>query len=303
MIDGQVRDDAQGVPGGTPWATVGRDDKTYPSYGPGGFREYLIGGGLADRTIGLYWNYVARFTLWCVEHGETLETIGPVGIQAYLDTIPKSHATRRGFRAALKHYWLYIDRDKPPLRAIRVPKKPRGVYRGLEPDEARMLVKTAFGWHPQGTAVMLGMYLALRSAEIAAAEWQRFDGEWLEWYTVLGKGDVTATLPVHLELARHLSRFQSPHYDGFLFPGSRGRAHITPASVWNWVRVVADEAGIGKLTPHQLRHTAIGTVNDSTGDLRVAQEFARHARPETTAIYTRVTADRLMAAVGGLNYR
>ena len=34
---------------------------------------------------------------------------------------------------------------------------------------------------------------------------------------------------------------------------------------------------------------AIATANDATGDLRATQDFARHAHPETTAIYTRTT--------------
>jgi hypothetical protein len=42
------------------------------------------------------------------------------------------------------------------------------------------------------------------------------------------------------------------------------------------------KAGIPNLSPDRLRHTAIATVNDATGDLRTAQEFARHADIETT---------------------
>ncbi len=53
---------------------------------------------------------------------------------------------------------------------------------------------------------------------------------------------------------------------------------------------------------HQLRHTALSTMNDMTGDLRTVQYFAGHSRPETTSNYTRVSGRRLRAAVESLDY-
>lgn len=62
-------------------------------------------------------------------------------------------------------------------------------------------------------------------------------------------------------------------------------------------------SAIGEVVaPHRLRHTAIATLNDRTGDLRTAQAFARHASPETTVIYTRFPRRRLVAAVEALDY-
>ena len=55
---------------------------------------------------------------------------------------------------------------------------------------------------------------------------------------------------------------------------------------------------------HEARQIGIAKqqVNDVTGDLRAAQEFARHADVESTQIYTRVTKDRLIRAVGTPDY-
>ena len=89
---------------------------------------------------------------------------------------------------------------------------------------------------------------------------------------------------------------------GYIFPGHRGRPHITEQTIWNWVGRVGRDAGLTHLAPHVLRHTAIATVNDVTGDLRAAQEFARHARPETTALYTRVSIERMQAAADALEF-
>ena len=40
--------------------------------------------------------------------------------------------------------------------------------RALEPEDAALLAKTAKGWFPEGTAVLLGLYLALRALEMGS---------------------------------------------------------------------------------------------------------------------------------------
>ena len=67
------------------------------------------------------------------------------------------------------------------------------------------------------------------------------------------------------------------------------------------MREVAADAGM-KVPTHVLRHTALATALDNCHDLRAVQELAGHARPETTAGYTRVTARRLTEAVGAIHY-
>ena len=47
---------------------------------------------------------------------------------------------------------------------------------------------------------------------------------------------------------------------------------------------------------------AIATALDNTRDLRAVQDLAGHARPETTAGYTRVRKNRLVDAVAALAY-
>ena len=89
---------------------------------------------------------------------------------------------------------------------------------------------------------------------------------------------------------------------GYLFPGHCCRPHVTPTTVWHWVRKVSNAAGIGDITTHQLRHTALATANDNLGDLRAVMEFARHMRPEVTAGYTRTTKQQLEMVVGSLDY-
>lgn len=72
----------------------------------------------------------------------------------------------------------------------------------------------------------------------------------------------------------------------FLTPTGRPIYHMY---VYRLVKRLAKRAGIAafeKLTPHGLRATAITLYLDATnGDVRGAQQFAGHARPETTMAY------------------
>lgn len=77
---------------------------------------------------------------------------------------------------------------------------------------------------------------------------------------------------------------------------------MNAGTIASWCAQIASDAGLDAVAPHRLRHTAIATINDETGDLRAAQEFARHADPSTTQLYTRVTAQRLRRAVDSLRY-
>lgn len=88
----------------------------------------------------------------------------------------------------------------------------------------------------------------------------------------------------------------------FVFPGRFPGRPISPATVWAWTKQVGEAAGIPELEPHELRHTALTTANDSLGDLRAVQTFARHSDPATTAIYTRTRKQRLRDVSESLDY-
>ena len=272
---------------------------TAPGDRPATFEEYLVSIGRATNTVRAYVYRLARAEADLAGLGTTLLSANAFQLSAMSEATPNTHSFRGQLRCTLKHYYEWQDRNDAPLRAIRVPPQPDMVCRAVEVEEAAALVETAKGWHPQGLAVLFGMYLALRREEIAKAEWERFDED-MEWYTVTGKFDKTATIPVHPVLADELA----PHRGtGYVFPGRKNvRDHVSPATVWNWTRIVGREAGIENLSTHQLRHTSLTTAHDNTGNLRSVMKFARHKRPQTTAGYTRTTKTQLQAVMEALDY-
>ncbi len=262
------------------------------------YPEYLLGQGKTVKTLRDYRREVDLALRWFDARRLDLRTPTPSDLVAYADTRPNTPAIRAHLRSALRHYWKWQDVTGWP-DAIRVPTPAPMVCKALEPIDARAMVKTAIGWWREGTAVLAGAYLALRNEEIASMRWDGFDTD-MGWYTLVGKGNRTRTLPVHPVLADELGGHENGSL--YIFEG-RFSGYVSHATISNWVTKVAVDAGIDEhVFPHRLRHTALATANDNTGNLRAVQSFAGHARPETTSGYTRTTATRLREVSDSLDY-
>jgi integrase len=262
-------------------------------------REALMARGLSARSAQLYQRELWRIGRWCVANGWTLNNVPASALTAYVATRPATWSTRKLIRHSLIHYWAIAGRANPPVWALPIPRKPRMRCRALEPDEARTLAKAARArGDREGLAVLLALYVGLRREEISRLRWADVQDD--GWLRIFGKGGTTAQLPMHPAVLHALSKL--PRDSEWIFPGQHRGRPVVPTTVWLWIGQVGEQAGLEHVTPHRLRHTCLATANDNTGDLRAVQELARHSRPETTAGYTRVTAQRLKAVVASLDY-
>lgn len=269
--------------------------------------ESLIGSGLSKKTIACYLPYIRRAAAWLGENGYTLDDVRPSTMLEYSETLPFTRSSRQVLRSALLAYWRATGRQDGPALAIRVPKKPKMRCRALDDAPAAALAGAARRrGDRKGLAVLIGLYAGLRRNEIGTLRWSQIGDD--GWVTVVGKGDVTRSLPLHpaiLEALRGVGPIDggstSPQGSEWIFPGRWG-GPVNPTTLWGWIREVSIEAGIGPVKSHVLRHTALATALDNTRDLRAVQELAGHARPETTAGYTRVRRNRLVEVVTAIEY-
>lgn len=260
--------------------------------------EYLTALGRSEKTIKIYTRAVRRALDLAAERDVDLLDVRPSEMRALSAEWRNSWSIRSQLRSALMHYW-NMHEVAGPSGAINVPSQPSARWKGLEDEETKRLLAVARVAWPRGGVVYLGLYLGLRRGEIAALRWDCFD-ENLGWATITGKGDRTRYLPVHPRLREMLAAHRWPNE--YVFPGRQAGSHITPTTVSNWVAELGVEAGIGKLHPHQLRHTAGGKINDQTHDIYTTQAFLGHARIQTTLTYTRLKTDRLRRAIHELDW-
>ena len=77
-----------------------------------------------------------------------------------------------------------------------------------------------------------------------------------------------------------------------LFVGRRGR-RIDPRTARAAVQRLSGQAGVPRVAPHALRHSAATHVLEGGADLRTVQELLGHATLATTQRYTHVSVERL----------
>ena len=156
-----------------------------------------------------------------------------------------------------------MARMKPP----RVPDNPPDV---LREEELRALLATCEkgrGYEDRRDAAILRVFIdtGARRAEIAGLRWNPGDDDVHDvdldrgLLRVIGKGRRERVLPVGAKTVKALDRYirkRSQHPAGgqpWLWLGRKGR--MTESGIFQTVRRRGQQAGLGELHPHQLRHT------------------------------------------------
>lgn len=266
--------------------------------GPAGDRlrrmaDHLSAQGLSERSRTQYLRTAWQAEQKAAQLGTQFDEFDAGQLRDYAETL--TLPSRRQLRKVVVHYRAALGLSDI-RRAVRLPPRPRLQSRALSDREARLVFDAALrDGGTAGAATLLGLLIGLRCSEIAKVRLRDFENDGRD-LRVIGKGEVEAVLPVDPILWSYVRLLGSTD---FLFPGSRGRGHVTTATIWNWIRDLG--AGVGvKVSPHVLRHTCLTLANDGTHDLRAAQDLGRHADPATTAGYTRLTRKRLDGAAGAV---
>ncbi|MCA9417234.1 MAG: tyrosine-type recombinase/integrase, partial [Candidatus Omnitrophica bacterium] len=96
-------------------------------------------------------------------------------------------------------------------------------------------------------------------------------------------------------IENHLTEHTDPKQDAPLFVNRSGD-RLTTRSVQRLCRKMGLQLGIGKVTPHTLRHSFATHLLEGGADLRSIQEMLGHESLKTTQKYTHVTFRRLQEA-------
>ncbi len=189
----------------------------------------------------------------------------------------------------------------------------RGLPKALSEPQVERLLATAAGDGPverRDRAILETLYgTGIRISELVGMSLRDLDLH-DGYLRVIGKGDKERIVPVLGEANDALARWLQPEGRGSLVPkrwrrrddeeavflNQRG-GRLGRQGVWLVVRAHGTAAGLdGLLTPHVLRHSCATHLLDHGADIRAVQELLGHASIGTTQVYTKVSADRLVAA-------
>ena len=216
--------------------------------------------------------------------------------------------------AGLRSFARHLERgglgQAAAFTAVRAPRVRAALPKPLRPEAARAVCDAASrageareDWVlARDAAVMALLYGAgLRISEALSLRAKDAPSGGQDRLTVTGKGGKTRMVAVLRPVAEAVAAYVRlcPHRlepDGPLFRGVRG-GPLSPRIIQLAMESLRGALDLPRAaTPHALRHSFATHLLSRGGDLRAIQELLGHASLSTTQGYTKVDADRLMAA-------
>jgi integrase/recombinase XerC len=273
--------------------------------------------GATESTLRDYEAILARLALAYPDH-ELAAFEPPEGTQllrAFIDTGwgDRSARTRKKVRSVLMSFFRWANGEFKlrgnPVEAIRSPKLRDPERPTLSLEDAAQLVNGQAEARDR-LALTLMLTLALRKSEVRRIQFKHFDlGR--RRLRVIGKGGKIIDVPLPTEELRlaieSLIREEKPEPNEYLLypqrrgpimrPGDHGftpgapvrviwkdrRKSLDESGMQRWWKARISEAGIPYVNMHAARHTAITDFLRKTGNLKLAQQLARHSDISTTA--------------------
>ena len=241
--------------------------------------RHLGAAGRSTETIGLRLYHLRRAAR---ELNLPVDQVTLSVLEAWLDRPGWSSSTKRSYRASLRLFFAWCVRseilESSPAAELPPIAVPRSLPRPV--DDEPYAAALAAGDDRQRRALRLAAECGLRRGEVARVHTRDVEPDLVGWaLRVKGKGGHVRLVPLPDDLARELRGL----HQGFVFPSPRG-GHLTPAHLGKLVSMLLPDG----IATHSCRHRAGTNAYAGTLDLRAVQEFLGHAKPETTALYTKV---------------
>lgn len=263
----------------------------------GDFVAWLGGKHYSPATARLYLHYIAR----AERAGLDLATATTDNLTDWLETLPASRSSQAQGRKALIAWYRWAGIVPNPAEQIpSVPQEQRLPRPLSESDHLRwVLAARQLGGHHELAGLLMATTGA-RISEVRLARWQDVDLSAGTW-RVRGKGanrqgPKWRVQPLHREMVDVLRR--QVQTSEWLFPGRSGV--VSDGTMRSWLIDIGYAAGLGRVTPHRIRHSTATLALVRCKDLRAVQQFLGHSSVQSTQIYTEVLPDRLREVVDSL---
>jgi integrase/recombinase XerD len=278
-----------------------------------GYQSYLLSErGLCHHTVFDAYGPAAELFLAEFEgpDGLGLERLGAAEVTTFLasECSKRSISGARDLVGALRSLLRYLHLAgliQTPL-VWAVPSvadlRDRTLPRVLEPGAVKKLLASCDRRRLTGrrdyAILLLLARLGLRAGEVAALQLDDVD-----WHggllLVHGKGGRQDVLPLPTDVGEaivsYLRRRQRCECRALFLRVTAPRRELNRSTIGWVVRAACDRAGLPRVGPHRLRHTAATEMLRADASLSEIGQVLRHREQRTTAIYAKVDRARLRA--------
>jgi integrase len=202
----------------------------------------------------------------------------------------------RSFELGMR--WGIAGCDKNPVRGVQSKPLNNARERFLSTEEAKRLLATAAKSRNSQLASVVGLLLltGMRVSELLSTRWENVKVDQRSLYIPTSKTGRSRHVPLARAAVAIIERL--PHAEGavFLFPSPKDPTkHLTTIKHgWQTARDAADLPG---LRIHDLRHSAASFMVNSGVDLFAVGKVLGHANVASSARYSHLAQDTLLAAV------
>lgn len=263
--------------------------------------------GLAENTRQAYATDVTRFLLWLREEGVRPECVRLEHLHRFAwslhDVGISARSTARilsGLRSFYRFLHLdgYIEHD--PTELLETPKIGKHLPEVLSVNEIDRIEEIIDLSQPEGhrdRAIVEVLYsCGLRVSELCGL---RISDLALDegYIRVQGKGSKQRLVPIGHRARKELDLWLidrnalpiPPEEQDYVFVSIRRKRHLSRITVFHWIKVYAERAGISKpISPHTFRHSFATHLLEGGANLRAIQAMLGHESITTTEIYTHI---------------
>ncbi|HJZ68585.1 MAG TPA: site-specific tyrosine recombinase XerD [Blastocatellia bacterium] len=275
------------------------------------FISYLrVERGLSSNTLTAYRNDLAKLSRFASERGKDVESLHADDLAAFVRSIRKrglDPKTIARILVTVRGLFKYLVQDghlkKDPSSNLESPKSWQSLPHFLAPEEVVRLLgspnaSTAIGLRDKAMLEVL-YATGLRVSELVGLSIGDVNPD-VGFLTVIGKGGKERAVPLGqsaIEWTRKYFAVRSRlmprgKSSSALFVTGSGEP-LTRQAFWKIIVAYGEQAGIGHITPHLLRHSFATHLLENGADLRSVQMMLGHSDISTTQIYTHITNERL----------